>query len=679
MNILLVTSPHLDHSVYHEQRNKRFAQCFVPMGLVSLAGSLTETLSDHVQVNIADINKAINLGIIEFSDSFYQQTAEWISSYCPDLVGFMTECDSYHHTLQISKALRERPGHPIVVLGCTHASATHAETLRDFPSVDYVIRGEGERAFPSLVATIAANDALGDVGNLSYRNGANIATSPELPLIEDLDSLPFPNLGLLDVWPEDVIYVEIGRGCPFRCNFCFTAPYWKRKHRIKSAERILRELDYFKSEYGRTDFNFTHDLFTVDRKWVLDFCEKLWASHLNITFTISSRTDTIDEEQIHWLAKAGCRDIYFGVETGTEEMQKAILKHLDLKQARRVITLAADAGIGTTVGFIAGLPGETPESLKGSLVEAFYYLRSRRATVHMFGFGPYRGSSNYDAIVPLLVFDEHFLDFPLPEKMLTANCKLMQSFPEIFSRYSRVSSSTLDLDIIRAAEEFFPIVNALRRCFLRLAEDDVDMFDILCQWAFWIKEANLARSAPLCRSHQGSIGDFLMFLETYLKRTALLTPLRVEMIAWERAKDRLRRTSLSAMVPPNSINDGWIYANPTLAIESFEFVHTLLGEGGDTGLAEFAFYVRGNGEPAIAKLNKRARSILECARGGVDVSLLSREPSHETLVMPDRDILRERLSVLTEVVEVLRQRDLILDGRDLLAFCQTDSESMSPK
>jgi hypothetical protein len=677
MNVLLVTSPHLDHSVYHEQRAKRFAQCFVPMGLVSLAGSVTEALGDSVHVNVADINKAINLRFLAFTGHFYEQAAEWISTYSPDVVGFMTECDSYHHTLQITKALRDRSRRPITVLGCTHASATHKETLRDFPSVDYVIRGEGERAFPSLLATLAGNHDLAQVGNLSYRDGAHIMDTPELPLVDDLDALPFPSLKLLDVWPEDVVYVEIGRGCPFRCNFCFTAPYWKRKHRIKSAERILSELRYFSSEYGRTDFNFTHDLFTVDRRWVIDFCEKLWASHLNVTFTISSRTDTIDEEQIHWLAKAGCRDIYFGVETGTDDMQKAIQKHLDLKHARNVITLAAEAGIGTTVGFIAGLPGETPDSLAGSMTEAFYYLRSERATVHMFGFSPYRGSSNFDTIMPLLVFDDHFLDFPFPEEVLLANCSLMQSFPEIFSRYSRVASNSLELDIVRAAEEFFPIINALRRCMLRLAADGIDMFDTLCRWAFWIKETNLERKTLKCRSHQGSIADFLSFLEVYLNRTGQLTPLHVEMIAWEQAKDRLRRTSFSGAAAADQIREGWIYLNPTLAVESFRFIHTFLGEDGENGLASFAFYLRGNGDPAIVKLDERARWLLECARGGVDISLLGSEASSQILGPCDMSTVRKRVSGLANVVEIMRQRDLVLEGRDLLAFCEGDVALMS--
>jgi hypothetical protein len=671
MKVLLVTSPHLDHSVYHEQRTNRFAQCFVPMGLVSLAGSVT-TLGNGFQIDIADINKAINRGRLNFDSHFYGEAAEWISEYSPDVVGFMTECDSYHHVLQICQALRRSSEQTAIVLGCTHASATHEDTLRNFDAVDYVVRGEGEQSFPALLLTLANDGDIGKVGNLTYRQGTKIVANPEFPLIEELDSLPFPDLSKLDVWPEDIVYVEIGRGCPFRCNFCFTAPYWKRKHRIKSAERIIRELSYFKRDYGRTDFNFTHDLFTVDRRWVLDFCRKLCASKINITFTISSRTDTIDAEQIEWLAKAGCRDIYFGVETGTPEMQKAIQKDLDLPHARQMIKTAAEAGIGTTVGFIAGLPGETAETLSGSMSEAFYYLRSPKATVHMFGFGPYRGSSNYEAIADALVFDEHFVDFPLPDNLVGENWRLMRLFPEIFSRYRRVGSNKIDLRIVRAAEEFFPIVNALRRFMLHLVSEAIDMFGMFCKWALWIVATNEARNAPSSRSHQGSIEDFLNFIETFLREANALTSLWLEIVAWERAKDRLRHTQFSVSESRESIRMDWIYTNPTIRIQSFSVIHRFLNiTNAANGAADFAFYVTTAGKPAIVRISRSARAILDCARAGVDAKLLQSTASSTSRTM-NKAMPKVQSRKLSASIRALKQRDLVLDGLFLIMRPKTD-------
>ena len=208
----------------------------------------------------------------------------------------------------------------------------HREILRRYDFIDFIIRGEGEVAFRQLVEAMTSNRPITDVGNLTHRQEGSILSTAELPLIQDLDDLPFVDLGLVDLDPEDALWVEIGRGCPFKCNFCVTAPYWHRKHRIKSPERIIQEFVFFRDRYHRRDFNFTHDLFTTDRRWVLKFCAAMEAAAIDVTWTCSSRTDTLDEELLAAMAKVGCRDIYFGVETGTAEMQQAIDKGLGLPE-----------------------------------------------------------------------------------------------------------------------------------------------------------------------------------------------------------------------------------------------------------------------------------------------------------------------------------------------------------
>lgn len=210
---------------------------------------------------------------------------------------------------------------------------------------------------------------------------------------------------------------------------------------------------------------------TTDRRWVIDFCSKLAASDLEVTWTCSSRTDTLDEEQIHWLRQAGCRNIYFGVETGTADMQKAIAKDLDLDEAQEIIGKTVASGIAVTVGFIAGLPGESSETLQGTLREGMRFLSLPQSTVHLFGYSPYRGSVNYERICDDLVFDPHFVDFPLGEDTHRENCSLMMARLNLFSRYSWPNSyRDLDLGVVRTAEEFFPIVNALRPVFITLSD-----------------------------------------------------------------------------------------------------------------------------------------------------------------------------------------------------------------
>lgn len=654
MKISLVTSPHLDHSVFHRGADRSvstesidYAQRFAPMGLISLACAV----ESEATAAIADINKAINSRRLPMSSRFYDEAAEWLLAGSPDLVGFMTETDSYHHLLRICERIKARRPGTLTTLGGVHASAAHWETIRDFPAVDFVVRGEGEDAFRSVVDALKRDGDLGRAHNVTFRQGEHVVSTNDLPLIPDLDTLPFPDFSRIDLDPQDIIYVEIGRGCPFRCNFCFTAPYWQRKHRIKSGERVLRELRYFKERYGRTDFNFTHDLLTTDRRWVLEFCRLLDASGLRITWTCSSRTDTIDEEQIYWMKRAGCRDIYFGVEAGTPEMQARIDKNLDLEEAERNITRATEEGIGATVGFIAGLPGESDVSLRGTLNEAFKFLGLPGAIVHLFGFNPYRGSPHYDRLSSILIFDDHFVDFPLSEDVHAENCRLMAAHFEIFSRYSRLAYyEGLTIGIIRAADEFFPMVNALRSLMLRVHARGADPLDILIGWTSWIAERNRSQGRSGARLYQGSIADFLEFLESHLRQRDMLDDATREMIRWELRKDLFRSRGHKPSTLPEwkGYPGTTLFTNHSLVMDRFDHAGEFLGEEGSQGESGYAFYALQDGNPRVARLGPLGRLVLDLAAGGVDESELlhgllggGREPRGDAAAMGIIELLEQ--------------------------------------
>src|SRR3989338_2707038 len=160
---------------------------------------------------------------------FYRNVAALIQRHGPDILGFMTEADSYHHVLAISKECKKLMPRTTIILGGPHASVTDYETLRNFPFIDLIVRGEGEASIAELVEGIKGNK--------------------DRPLIEDLDTLPVPAYHLYDISPTDCVYVEAGRGCPHACTFCFTAPYWKRQYRVKSPERVISEMALLREQY----------------------------------------------------------------------------------------------------------------------------------------------------------------------------------------------------------------------------------------------------------------------------------------------------------------------------------------------------------------------------------------------------------------------------------------------
>jgi tRNA A37 methylthiotransferase MiaB len=674
MQVKLVTSPHLDHSIFqrsiddlNQSHSQHFAQCFAPMGLVSLAVAGKE----KADITITDINKQINSNELSLTDAFYDNAAEWLIDSNPDVVGFMTESDSYHHLLRIFHKIKEKSPNTITLLGGVHATAVHRETLRNFPAVDLIIRGEGEIAFQMLLENLNNGKDLAKVNNLTYRHKGAVMINSDLPLIHELDSLPFPDFSGIRLDDQDIIYVEIGRGCPFKCNFCFTAPYWQRKHRIKSSERIIRELKYFKNEYGRTDFNFTHDLFTTDRRWVINFCKELSNSDLTVSWTCSSRTDTIDEEQIYWMKQAGCRDIYFGVETGTEEMQKLINKGLDLKQGRQIISKNIEAGISATVGFIAGLPKETDISLRGTLTEALYYLSLPNTTVHLFGFCPYRGSPNFENIKGQLIFDEHFVDFPLPAAIHAENCKLMRDNFDIFTRYSRMNFyENLPLSIVRTADEFFPIVNAIPKLILQIHSLIEDPLLLLERWSHWISSLNIKRNINTARLYQGSVGDFLDFLEDLVITEEITDEAINEMIHWERIKNMFRTGTYPLTDEPiaNSSLNNILFSNPSVYTAQFRHTDKFLNSGVEnlSGEKTFAFYKRCDGNPAIVHVAPLVKTIISVASKGIDTktfpkAFLSNAGNNSEFVSNNQDSFEE-------LINQLKAMNLLISNEEIKTF-----------
>src|SRR6185312_1909663 len=131
--------------------------------------------------------------------------------------------------------------------------------------------------------------------------------------------------------------------------FCSTNDFFRRNFRLRSPVRILRDMRDLAVSYGLTDFDLVHDMFTVDRRRVVAFCETMIASGENFTWSCSARTDCVDGELLTLMAHAGCRGLFFGIETGSARMQAIIEKDLDLMRAAEIIDTAERLGIGTTV------------------------------------------------------------------------------------------------------------------------------------------------------------------------------------------------------------------------------------------------------------------------------------------------------------------------------------------
>jgi radical SAM superfamily enzyme YgiQ (UPF0313 family) len=326
------------------------------LGLTSLAAVVVR---DNHRVAIYDPKREIRLGRHPYDQTFYHRATEDILRLAPDAVGFTTLGCSFLFAVNVAALIKQREPELPILLGGPHATMLDRQILEAYGQFDIVVRHEAEETLPPLLAKLDTR-AFDGVPGITWRDGrAATKATPGLPKIENLDALPIP---LYDLYPVaelglDLMRVEAGRGCPFVCTFCSTSSFFQRDYRLKSPERIVREMDLLHARYGATEFKLDHDLFTVNRRKVRAFCEAV--EDRGYRWRVSARTDCVDSALLEKMALAGCIGLYFGIETGSRRMQRIADKRLKLDGVPRILDASENLGIETTVSFITGYPEES--------------------------------------------------------------------------------------------------------------------------------------------------------------------------------------------------------------------------------------------------------------------------------------------------------------------------------
>src|SRR5260370_16594120 len=299
------------------------------LGILNLAAVL-ESIGDRPEiVDVNDTYLQFTKTSISPSPDFAGFLAARIAEHDADLYGFSSICSTYPLTVRVAESLKKLRPDATVVFGGPQASVVDVATLSAFPFVDLVLRGEAGISLPFLIAELASEGRLDGVAGLTYREGPEVRRNGNAPVIADLDALPSPAYHLSRYLEgATVASIELGRGCPFSCTFCSTNDFFRRNFRLRSPVRVLQEMREIAQKRSITHFELVHDMFTVDKKRVIAFCEAMIASGEGFTWSCSARTDCVDECLLDLMAQSGCRGVFFGVEAGSRRMQKIIDKHL---------------------------------------------------------------------------------------------------------------------------------------------------------------------------------------------------------------------------------------------------------------------------------------------------------------------------------------------------------------
>lgn len=236
--------------------------------------------------------------------------------------------------------------------------------------LDLILFGEPEDTLKEILQGKPYSGILG----LYYRDDLRAKFTGSRPFIENLDRLPFPARHLVDNnmyrRPDNnqvQATIKVSRGCPFHCFFCLATPVSGAKVRKRSPENIVEEIRECVNKYGIKNFLFWSDIFNIDKEWVMELCQKIIDSGLDITWSANTRADTADEEMAQKMYEAGCRLVSIGVESGSQEMLDKIGKKITLDDVRLTVKIFKKAGIKIYNYFVIGLPWEDEETVEDTI------------------------------------------------------------------------------------------------------------------------------------------------------------------------------------------------------------------------------------------------------------------------------------------------------------------------
>jgi anaerobic magnesium-protoporphyrin IX monomethyl ester cyclase len=277
--------------------------------------------------------------------------------------------------------------------------------------------GEGERTIVELIKAFEGELSLEEVHGISFlQHGKEVKTPPRAP-IENLDEIPFPARNLLDmkkylsIWKEKMgvaaTQIVSSRGCPFSCRFC-SKDVFGRRARFISPSRVVEEMRQLYDEYKAEMIFFDNDLFTLNRKWVMDFCQAIEEELPGRRWGAQARVGTVDKEMLFLMKRSGCTDLMFGVESGSQRILDFLGKGIWVEEIKRTFKLVNEAGIKGGIYLIVGVPGERQEDMDDTK-RLISELKPK--SMDMCFLTPIPGTEIFEATKSLIKEDADFFNF----------------------------------------------------------------------------------------------------------------------------------------------------------------------------------------------------------------------------------------------------------------------------
>jgi len=302
----------------------------------------------------------------------WQEIRNLIREEKPEVVGITATTPVYPSALKVAEIVKAVDPRIIIILGGIHATLNPSEPLSD-ENIDFVICGEGEKTFLSLVSVLEHNTrtqtqmTYADIDGLAYKRNGKPLINTARNFIDDVDILPIPDRdSVINHFPNngDKRAIVTMRGCAYDCLYCNSPQLWKRTVRMRSVNSVLQEMTLLYKNYGVRLFEFKDETFTISRKRVEEFCQKIIDGKYPWSWSCTTRIDLVDKDLIVLMARAGCVHMTFGIESGSDTVLSGLNKRIEVSNIEYIAQEVKNNGILLNINVMVGLPNETSEDIE---------------------------------------------------------------------------------------------------------------------------------------------------------------------------------------------------------------------------------------------------------------------------------------------------------------------------